>query len=148
MITREDVLAAQSRIAEHVRRTPLQQAGTASAPVWLKCEFMQHTGSFKARGAFNRILTAQSGGTLDSAVGIAAGLQAAAALETLDHACGLGTGSLFVDDVTEPVAPQGGYLPVRSAIPDPARLATLAAAAPRRRWWIDRITQCHPLLSR
>jgi len=72
VITREDVLAAQSRIAEHVRRTPLQQAGTASAPVWLKCEFMQHTGSFKARGAFNRILTAQSGGTLDSAVGIVA----------------------------------------------------------------------------
>ncbi|AGC60962.1 bifunctional O-succinylbenzoate synthase / acetyltransferase [Mycobacterium liflandii 128FXT] len=39
---------------------------------------------------------------LDSAVGIAAGLSAAAALPQLQHACGLGTGGLFVEDVAEP----------------------------------------------
>ena len=38
---------------------------------------------------------------LDSAVGISRGLLAAAALPTLTHACGLGTGGLFVDDVAE-----------------------------------------------
>ena len=84
---------------------------------------------------------------LDSAVGIAVGLAAAAALPDLDHACGLGTGRLFAEDVAEPVAPIDGYLPVGPVIPDPARLQALAAAPQRRQWWIDRIRACYPLLS-
>ena len=84
---------------------------------------------------------------LDSAVGIAAGLTAAAALPNLRHACGLGTGGLFVEDVTEPIAPIDGYLPVKPATPDPARLAALAAPAERRQWWIDRVRACHQLMS-
>ena len=84
---------------------------------------------------------------LDSAVGIAVGLAAAAALPHLDHACGLGTGRLFVEDVAEPVAPVDGYLPVGPVIPDPARLHALAAPPQRRQWWIDRIRACYPLLS-
>jgi O-succinylbenzoate synthase len=84
---------------------------------------------------------------LDSAVGIAVGLAAAAALPNLDHACGLGTGRLFVEDVAEPVAPVDGYLPVGPVIPDPARLQALAAAPQRRQWWIDRIKACYPLVS-
>jgi O-succinylbenzoate synthase len=83
---------------------------------------------------------------LDSAVGIATGLSAAAALPELRHACGLGTGGLFVDDVAEPVLPIDGYLPVAPATPDPVRLRALAAPAERRRWWIDRVKACHPLL--
>lgn len=47
---------------------------------------------------------------LDSAVGIAAGLSAAAALPQLQHACGLGTGGLFVEDVAEPAIPVDGTL--------------------------------------
>lgn len=39
-------------------------------PLWLKCEFMQHTGSFKARGALNRVLSAREDGELDPGVGI------------------------------------------------------------------------------
>jgi o-succinylbenzoate synthase len=84
---------------------------------------------------------------LDSAVGIAVGLAAAAALPDLDHACGLGTGRLFAEDVAEPVLPVDGYLPVGPVIPDPARLQALAAAPQRRQWWIDRIRACNPLLS-
>jgi o-succinylbenzoate synthase len=84
---------------------------------------------------------------LDSAVGIAAGLTAAAALPNLRHACGLGTGALFVEDVAEPVTPIDGYLPVKPATPDPARLAALAAPAERRQWWIDRVRACHQLMS-
>ena len=83
---------------------------------------------------------------LDSAVGIAAGLAAAAALPRLDHACGLGTGGLFVSDVAD-VRPVDGWLPVVDVAPDPARLVALAAAADRREWWIDRIRRCHPLLA-
>jgi len=84
---------------------------------------------------------------LDSAVGIATGLHAAAALSKLDHACGLGTGALFMDDVAEPMVPVDGYLPVRPATPDPARLNGLAASADRRQWWIDRVRACHQLMS-
>jgi O-succinylbenzoate synthase len=84
---------------------------------------------------------------LDSAVGIGRGLLAAAALPELPYACGLGTGGLFVDDIAESAAPVDGFLPVAPVLPDPARLAALAAAPDRRSWWIDRIRTCHPLLS-
>lgn len=55
-----DVLVAHDRIAPHVRRTPVIEAHLPGLErgVWLKCEFMQHTGSFKARGAFNRVIGA------------------------------------------------------------------------------------------
>ena len=84
---------------------------------------------------------------LDSAVGIAIGLSAAAALPTLDHACGLGTGRLFAEDVAAPLIPQDGYLPVGPVAPDPARLSALAASPDRRGWWIDRVRACYRLLS-
>jgi o-succinylbenzoate synthase len=83
---------------------------------------------------------------LDSAVGIGVGLAAAAALPELHHACGLGTGRLFVEDVAEPVAPVDGYLPVAPATPDPARLRALAAPPQRRQWWIDRVRACYRFL--
>lgn len=82
---------------------------------------------------------------LDSAVGMARGLLAAGCLPELRHACGLGTGGLFVDDVVEPLLPLDGFLPVAAALPDPARLAALAAPADRRQWWIDRVAACLPL---
>jgi o-succinylbenzoate synthase len=83
---------------------------------------------------------------LDSAVGIAAGLAAAAALPRLDHACGLGTGRLFIDDVAEPMTPVDGYLPVARVTPDPNRLQALAAPVERRQWWIERIIACYQVL--
>lgn len=48
-----DVGAARERIAGRVVRTPMLRSGD----VWLKAELFQHTGSFKARGALNRILS-------------------------------------------------------------------------------------------
>ena len=83
---------------------------------------------------------------LDSAVGIAAGLVAAAALPRLDHACGLGTGGLFVEDVAEMMVVDGS-LAVAGVVPDPARLAALAAPADRRDWWIARVRACCALLA-
>ncbi|AQA01926.1 O-succinylbenzoate synthase [Mycobacterium sp. MS1601] len=83
---------------------------------------------------------------LDSAVGIGVGLTAAAALPTLEHACGLGTGGLFVEDVVEPVLPVDGFLEVGSVAPDPARLAALRAPGERRDWWLERIRDCYRLL--
>ncbi|MGV0713777.1 o-succinylbenzoate synthase [Mycolicibacterium sp. XJ662] len=84
---------------------------------------------------------------LDSAVGIGRGLLAAAALPELRHACGLGTGGLFVEDVAEPPSlVVDGTLPVGPVVPDPARLAALAAPPDRRQWWIDRVRACHRLI--
>ncbi len=83
---------------------------------------------------------------LDTAVGIAAGLTAAAALPRLEHACGLGTGGLFIEDVAEIRLVDGG-LSVGDVVPDPARLAALAAPAERRDWWIERVRACHALLA-
>ncbi|MCV7198434.1 o-succinylbenzoate synthase [Mycobacterium angelicum] len=83
---------------------------------------------------------------LDSAVGISAGLVAAAALPQLNHACGLGTGRLFVEDVAPVVVPVDGSLPAGPVAPDLARLQTLAAPPDRRQWWIDRVRACYRLL--
>lgn len=68
MITRADVEAAAVRIAGRVRRTPVAEvepgAFAPAGAVVLKLEFMQHSGSFKVRGAFNRILSAAEAGEL------------------------------------------------------------------------------------
>ena len=83
---------------------------------------------------------------LDSAVGMSRGLLAAACLPVLRHACGLGTGGLFIDDVAEPLVPVDGYLPVGPVVPDAARLDALATTPQRRQWWIERVTACYALL--
>lgn len=84
---------------------------------------------------------------LDSAVGIGVGLTAAAALPALDHACGLGTGGLFIEDVAGARVPVDGFLPVAPVVPDPARLDALRAPADRRDWWLTRIRECHAFLA-
>jgi len=85
MTDRTSVHAAASRIAPYVRHTPLieldgEAFGLTNA-VTLKLELLQHTGSFKPRGAFNRMLTedlpqfgviAASGGNHGAAVAFAA----------------------------------------------------------------------------
>ncbi|WP_432501553.1 threonine/serine dehydratase [Kineococcus arenarius] len=60
--TREEIAAAAARIAGRVRRTPVIEwsvpVGGREVPVTVKLELLQHTGSFKPRGAFHRVLTA------------------------------------------------------------------------------------------
>ena len=59
--TIRDVLLAARRIAPYALRTPLERSAALSAEagtaVWLKLECQQRTGSFKRRGAINRLLT-------------------------------------------------------------------------------------------
>ncbi len=59
------VREAHRRIAPHIRRTPLEPSPDLSAEnhgaVFLKLENIQHTGSFKARGAMNRLMTLDDG---------------------------------------------------------------------------------------
>jgi threonine dehydratase len=76
-VTPDDIARAATRIEEHVRCTPVIEHGG----LWLKLELLQHTGSFKPRGAFNRMLSEQlpaagviaaSGGNHGAAVAYAA----------------------------------------------------------------------------
>ncbi len=56
-----DIHDAAKRIAGHVKRTPLTRSETLSerlgTNVYVKYELFQQTGSFKARGAFNKMLS-------------------------------------------------------------------------------------------
>ncbi len=72
---------AGARIAGHIRRTPVTTLTVGGREVALKFEQMQHTGSFKTRGAFNTLLQAEvpdagivaaSGGNHGAAVAYAA----------------------------------------------------------------------------
>lgn len=83
---------------------------------------------------------------LDTAVGISAGLAAAAALPDLEFACGLGTGGLFVEDVAEGRIFQDGGFVVSAAEPDEGRLGELAVSVDRANWWFERMRRCHELL--
>ena len=77
-----EITAAWSRIAPYVRVTPVMEATLPSAGrIALKLENIQHTGSFKARGAFNTLVAgpvpkagvvAASGGNHGAAVAYAA----------------------------------------------------------------------------
>ncbi|GCE08746.1 serine/threonine dehydratase [Dictyobacter aurantiacus] len=85
MVNREDIKRAARRVAAYVRPTPVisLESGIWNCPghLSLKLEQLQHSGSFKARGAFNRLLSqpvppvgviAASGGNHGAAVAYAA----------------------------------------------------------------------------
>jgi threonine dehydratase len=56
-----DIYLAQQRLRPYIIHTPLQRSPLLSAQlgfdVWLKTENRQHTGSFKPRGALNKIMS-------------------------------------------------------------------------------------------
>ncbi len=85
MISRSDIAAAAARIEGYVRHTPVVCLAAADLglgiQMTLKLELLQHAGSFKPRGAFNRLLSsnlppagviAASGGNHGAAVAYAA----------------------------------------------------------------------------
>lgn len=82
---------------------------------------------------------------LDTAVGLSQGAALAAALPSFDYDCGLGTSSLFLDDVADLRAVDGSIAAER-VTPDTAALDRLAAPDDRRDWWLDRLTRCHKVL--
>ena len=80
---------------------------------------------------------------LDTSVGISAGVALAAALPSLEHACGLGTVALLAGDVAaSPLVPVAGSLAVGRVAVDPERLEQLAAPPDRVAWWRERVTAC------
>src|SRR5690242_11172171 len=85
-IDRNAITRADSLIRQHIRRTPIVEVqgadfGLDGAALALKLELLQHSGSFKARGAFTNLLmrpvppagvVAASGGNHGAAVAFAA----------------------------------------------------------------------------
>ncbi|HUR42844.1 MAG TPA: threonine/serine dehydratase [Aestuariivirga sp.] len=82
-IGRDSISNAALRIAPHIRRTPIMDVRMEgiAMPLTLKLELLQHSGSFKARGAFNNLVgrnpsgpgvAAASGGNHGAAVAFAA----------------------------------------------------------------------------
>lgn len=65
-VTIDDLINARDRIADVVEHTPCTHSRTLSsivgAEVYLKFENLQYTGSFKDRGARNRLLDVEPGG--------------------------------------------------------------------------------------
>jgi threonine dehydratase len=105
MIGPDDIRAAYARIRPHVRQTPVLRTSadafglTLHHPLTFKLEFLQHTGTFKPRGAFNNLLSrtvpasgvaAASGGNHGAAVAYAA--------QQLGHEA-----TIFVPDVSSPI---------------------------------------------
>lgn len=92
-IDRDTILQAQQRIAGDVRHTPLWRLpgaalGLGCAEVWLKLEQLQVSGSFKARGMFNRMrsLPVPAAGVIVASGGNA-GIAVATAARALGVAC-------------------------------------------------------------
>lgn len=77
-----EVMIAQNRLRGRVRESYLEhspylsQLGNAS--VYLKLENLQHTGSFKVRGAFNKLLSLSDGQRLKGCVAASTGNHGAA----------------------------------------------------------------------
>ncbi len=96
----DQIATAHGHIAGHIRKTPLLAGDGLGLGdrLQLKLEFLQHAGSFKARGAFHALLTghvptvgvaAASGGNHGAAVAFAA--------QKLGHAA-----TIFVPEISSP----------------------------------------------
>jgi threonine dehydratase len=143
-IDRERIAAVEKIIRPHLRRTPVIEAtgtdfGLNSISLIFKLELFQHSGSFKARGAFTNLLTravpqagvfAASGGNHGAAVAFAAMklhvpakifVPGVASLEKIERIRGYGaelvvTGERYADALaaSESWGAQSGALPVHA----------------------------------
>jgi threonine dehydratase len=135
-VGRDDVAAAAARIAGRVRRTPVLRLAGADLglphDVALKLELLQLAGSFKPRGAFNRMLSAPA--PLPAAGVVAAsGGNHGAAVACAARALGI-PAEIFVPEITGAakralIAGCGARLVVGGAAYDEARVASEARAA-------------------
>jgi len=102
-ITGPEIEEAAGRIAPYVRRTPVLALEPGAfglrATLVLKLELLQHSGSFKPRGAFNRILSAEvPAAGIVAASGGNHGLAVAHAAKRLGHPA-----EIFVPRLVSPV---------------------------------------------
>lgn len=102
-------------------------------------------------------LPATVSSALDTSIGIAMGAQLARAVARVSESfgapasgfdAGLGTVSLFTDDVAAPpLRPRDGRIGLGPVYPDMDALRRLAAPADRTAWWRDRLRRCYDLVA-
>jgi threonine dehydratase len=106
LLSLEDLTAAQDRLRGVIRRTPVEPAESlsrlAGRPVLLKPEHRQRTGSFKIRGAYNRISQLEPGAAV---VAASAG----------NHAQGVALAAALTGRQSTIFMPRGAALPKVSA---------------------------------
>ena len=102
-ITRERIAATEAAIRRYIRRTPLLKSdmadfGLPPGPLTFKLEMLQHSGSFKARGAFANLLLRETPATgVVAASGGNHGVAVAYATQQLSVPA-----TIFVPDITSP----------------------------------------------
>ena len=134
MIARTEVEAAWSLIRPHVRRTPALELAAGSlgiaAPLALKLESLQVSGSFKGRGAFHKLLASKvPAAGIVAASGGNHGAAAAYAARALGHKA-----EIFVPTVSSPtkvarLTAYGAVVHQIGAVYAEARAASEARAA-------------------
>jgi threonine dehydratase len=101
----EDVAAAREVLSEVTLRTPLLQSRVLTerigGPVYLKCENLQRTGSFKARGAYLRIARLSDSERSRGVIAASAG----------NHAQGVAFAAALLGTKATVVMPEGAPLP-------------------------------------
>jgi len=102
-ITRERIAATEGVISPHIRRTPLLKAdladfGLAPGALTFKLETLQHSGSFKARGAFANLLLRKAP---EAGVAAASGGNHGAAVAYAANRLGV-PATIFVSEITSP----------------------------------------------
>ncbi|CAM4275516.1 threonine ammonia-lyase [Nocardia ninae] len=109
LVGMERITAAAELLAPVIRKTPIvasrvlsERAGTE---VWLKCENLQRTGSFKPRGAYNRIANLPAEDRARGVVAASAG----------NHAQGVAWAATSLDITSTVFMPVGASLPKLAA---------------------------------
>ena len=104
MITLADIQAARTRMGTAVHRSPLAHAEAFSRlsgrEVYFKLESLQRTGSFKERGALNRLLTLSDA---ERSAGVVAGSAGNHAQGVAYHATRLGIRATIVMPLGTPL---------------------------------------------
>jgi threonine dehydratase len=134
-VDRAAIEAAAHRIAADVRHTPTWRLpgavlGLPVAEVWLKLEHLQRSGSFKARGMFNRMRAA---GAPEAGVIVASGGNAGIAVADAARALGLRC-EVFVPELCSPAKRAAlAALGARVVVGGAAYADALAASEARQR---------------
>ena len=102
-VTQDAIRATSQRIRDRIRRTPVleldgAELGLGAYPVSLKLESLQHSGSFKARGAFASLTT---GAMPDAGVAAASGGNHGAAVAFAAQSLGI-PARIFVPTISSP----------------------------------------------
>lgn len=88
-------------------------------------------------------------GSMDSSIGLTQGIALAAALPSLEYACGFLTGSLLAEDVvSETLLPRDGVISVGRLVPNETLLAARSSGvdSATKNYWRERLIACYEVL--